>query len=186
MLEKVLLTEQSIVYGEIESILTEKIDFEKIKKNIIDNQESNNFLSKDFFSDFKNYIKIDDDKNITWIHDYIRDHYRLQYKKLPVWLDKSGLIQKKNELINCHDHIDPFDLLKSPDLSCLYTLQTGKKNSYIVFVTKEGREKNLRWRVPVLKNRFYLFNSGLKHYFTPHDNEESNIFLSFKFNLETY
>jgi hypothetical protein len=79
MQSKILLTEQSIVYGEIPSILKDKLDLDRIKTDIIKNYALNNFQSKDIFNYHKDYIEISDDQHITWILDYIRDHYRAEY-----------------------------------------------------------------------------------------------------------
>jgi hypothetical protein len=85
MQSKILLTEQSIIFGEIPSIL--KLDLDRIKTNIVKNYAFGNFKSNDDFNYLKDYLKIDDDQHITWLLDYIRDHYRAEYERTPAEIE---------------------------------------------------------------------------------------------------
>ena len=183
MQSKILLTEQSVVYGEIPSILKDKLDLDRIKTDIIKNYALNNFQSKDIFNYHKDYIEMSDDQHITWILDYIREHYRAEYGRTPILTQRAGIIQNKGHTINTHHHIDEFDLWNSPDISCIYTLEAGKEPSEIVFEYVKGREKHARYRIPMLENRFIIFNSDLAHYLTPNKNEDAIVNLSFQFQL---
>jgi hypothetical protein len=53
--------------------------------------------------------------------------------------------------------------MELPDISCIYTLEAGKEPSEIViFEYVKGREKHARYRIPMLENRFIIFNSDLQ------------------------
>jgi len=181
MQSKILLTEQSIIFGEIPSIL--KLDLDRIKTNVVKNYAFGNFKSNDDFNYHKDYLKIDDDQHITWLLDYIRDHYRAEYEKTPIITQRAGLLQNKGQMINTHHHIDCFDLWNSPDISCIYTVDTGPQPVFLHFEYEKGREKHARWKIPLLKNRYIIFNSDLNHYFSANKNTDPIVNLSFQFQL---
>ena len=82
MFSKVSLIEQAILIDKVPSILP--IDFDKLKNNIIKNYGFQNVQNESDWSYLNQYCNLDDDLNITWLHDYIRDHYRLKTGKTPV------------------------------------------------------------------------------------------------------
>jgi hypothetical protein len=183
MQSKITLTEQFIIFDEIPSILKDKLNLDRIQTNILQNYSDNKFQSDDVFNYHKDYVHVDDDQHLTWIIDYIRDHYRGEYMKTPVIKQRAALVQNKGHTINTHHHIDEFDLWNSPDISCIYTLSDNEIPSDLIFEYDKGREKHARYRIPLFHNRFVLFNSELNHYLTPNKNDEPIVNLSFQFQL---
>ena len=102
-----------------------------------------------------------------WVQDYIRDHYRIEYGRTLYPMPKNsvaGIVQTENEKINTHNHIDAFDLHGSPDVSCLYCVHSGEKETSVTFDYNDGRRKGWSWRVPIKTGQFILFSSDLNHY----------------------
>lgn len=176
------LIEQSILTDTIPSILP--IDFEKIKSNILKNYAYGKNQNDHPWNYLNNYYHLDDDKNITWIVDYIRDHYRLDCKQRTlVFLDKAGIFQKQNEQINYHHHLYDYDLERSPDMSAIVTIDCGETPTILEFEYQGGRKRHAKWRVSLEKKQIVLFNSELRHSFLNNNNKEPTINLSLKFQL---
>ena len=53
----------------------------------------------------------------------------------------AGIVQTENEKINTHNHLDPFDLHGSPDVSCLYCISSGEKETSVTSNYNDGRRK---------------------------------------------
>ena len=70
-MKRKILTEQEVCWGEINDY--QKIDFDKIKNLIIDNEEVSKL--KDLYGLFR-HIRVPNDKNILWYNEYIRDKYK--------------------------------------------------------------------------------------------------------------
>jgi len=183
MQSKILLTEQSIVYGEIPSILKDKLDLDRIKTDIIKNYALNNFQSKDIFNYHKDYLDIDYLQHITWIHDYLIDDYRLHHEKTLVQTDSFGIVLFPNESIDYHHQVDDYDIHNSNDISCIYVLEAEEKSSAIMFEYEQGRKRHQQYRVQLKEKQLIIFNSELRHCFTKNFNSGPTVNLSLKYQL---
>ena len=95
----------------------------------------------------------------------------------------AGIVQTENEKINTHNHIDAFDLHGSPDVSCLYCVHSGEKETSVTFDYNDGRRKGWSWRVPIKAGQFILFSSDLNHYIGKNLNKDFLINLSLRYHL---
>ena len=80
--ESKTLTKQSIIWDTIPDILP--LDIVQIKTNIVQAYAFKKRQSEEEWDYKYNYYNIENDKYITWIQDYIRDHYKAQYNKTPI------------------------------------------------------------------------------------------------------
>ena len=175
------LTEQRLVWDTIPDILP--LDHQQIKSNIFKAYAFKKRQSREDGNYKYNYYNIENDKYITWIQDYIRDHYKEQYNKTPIPVNTAGILQQPGEMINTHDHLWEYDYEKTPDISCLYCVAMGEKTTYITFEYKGGRVRHGRWRIPMAERRLIIFNSDLSHYLTKNENKDPTINLSFQYQL---
>ena len=175
------LTQQSIIWDTIPDILS--LDIGHIKTTIIKSYAAKKRQSEKDWDYKYNYYNLENDKYITWIHDYIRDHYTEQYNKTPILINSASIIQKKGEGINTHNHTWEYDYEKTPDISCLYCVSTGEKPTYIIFEYQGGRVRHGRWKISMSSRKLIMFNSEIPHYFTKNKNEDPTINLSFQFHL---
>jgi len=176
------LIEQYILTDIISSILP--IDLKEIKSNVIKNYAFKNFQNDSDWNYLNQYYNLDDDVNITWIQDYIRDHYRVDYGKTPVILKRAGLIQNYNEAIDFHQHIDEYNMEGSPDISAIVTIDCAEEEpSFVEFEYEGGRKRHMKSRVKLENKKIILFNSELRHRFLPNKNKKPLINLSLKFQL---
>lgn len=182
MFEKVSLTEQTILSTEVSKYVP--VNYDKINILILESHYYQNVQNKSVFSYLNNYLNLDHDKNITWIADFIRDHYNLKSKKTPVLLHQAGIVIPQGHQINYHHHIDEYDLENnSSDISAIVTCKTGEKPSFIEFEYEQGRKRHMKYRRKLKKKEVLIFNSELRHSYTVNTNNEPNIILSFKFQL---
>lgn len=181
MLDKKVLTEEFIIHDQIPSIL--KIDTDLLLQKALLNFHNKKRVNEDpFYYDY-HYTKLDDNKNITWVQDYIRDHYKTEYNKTPILTKSDALIQAEGDTIGNHHHIDDWDYEGSPDISALYCLEAREKPSYIMFEYACGRDRKRRWRMPMKTGQVIIFSSSLLHSLTRNENKDPIINLSFQFQL---
>ena len=94
-----------------------------------------------------------------------------------------GIVQQTGENVNTHHNVKDWHLGESPEVSCLYTVATGKEKSYVIFEYDDGRNKHRRWKVPLEQDQFILFSSNLNHYITHNKNKDFLVNLSLHFQL---
>jgi len=164
MSDKIVLTEQSVVTGSIPTIL--KFNKEAIKLNLLKNYSNNNYQSFDEFNYHKDYLNIDFQQHLTWIHDFIKDEYNLSYGRCLVQNSLSGIVLFPGQSINSHHHIDDYDIHNSNDFTCIYTLEAEKESSSLILEYEQGRKRHAKWKEPLKTNHYVLFNSELKHSYT--------------------
>ena len=180
-MESKTLTKQSIIWDTIPDILS--LDIGILTTNIVKGYATKKRQSKEDWNYKYNYYDVGDNKHVTWIHDYIRDHYKAQYDRSPILINTAGIIQKKGEGINTHNHIWEYDYEKTPDISCLYCVAMGEKPTYVTFEYQGGRVRHGRWKVPMAPRKLIMFNSEIPHYLTQNANDDPTINLSFQFHL---
>ena len=182
MKDKVTLTEQYVIVGEVSKSL--QIDLNYIKNNIVKNYSFDECQNPSDFSYRKDYYNLSDDVNITWLTDYIRDHYNLEHKKTPIIMERAGLFLPQGKSINYHNHIDSYDLIGSPYMSCIYTVDCGEEPSYVIFEYSQGRLQDKKYKIKLKKNQYVLFSSELRHEITENKNKKPMINLSLKFEFK--
>ena len=98
-------------------------------------------------------------------------------------INQGAIVQRENESIGNHHHIDDWDYNESPDMSALICLELGDISSNVIFEYEAGRSKKRRWSIPLQKNKIILFSSDLTHRITTNMNKDPIINLSFQFQL---
>ena len=175
------LTKQSITWDTIPDILP--LNIGSMKTTIVKGYAFKKRQSDEDWDYKYNYYSLENNKYITWIHEYISDHYKEQYNKTPILINLAGIIQKRGEGINTHNHIWEYDYEKTPDISCLYCVAMGEKPTYVTFEYQGGRVRHGRWKVPMAPRKLIIFNSEIPHYLTQNANDDPTINLSFQFHL---
>lgn len=161
MINKIVLTEQSIVLGTIPKIL--KFNKEDLKLNLLSSYSKNNYQSFDEFNYHKYYLNLDLHQHFTWLHDFIKDDYNLNYGKSLIKTSFSGILLLPNESIDYHHHVDDYDIHNSNDFTCVYVLEAEKQSSSLFFEYEQGRKRHAKWMEPLETNKYLLFNSELRH-----------------------
>ena len=184
MLEKHKLTEQFYITGKVDSVSA--VNTKLIKNHILSNFMLANRYKNNQYWYMKEYVKVPYHQHIQWTQDYLRDHYRSEHGQtlVPTPIESiRGIIQQTGEQVRTHHNVKDWHLAESPEVSCLYTVATGPKESYVVFEYDDGRNKHRRWKEPLVENQFILFSSSLNRYITANDNKDFLVNLSCHYQL---
>jgi len=184
MLEKQRLTESFIIRGKIDKVSS--VNTKLIKNHILSNFTLTNRYDDSQYWYMKDYVKVPYHQHIQWTNDWLRDHYRLEHNRtlVPTPIDSiRGIVQQTNENVLTHNNVKEWHLAESPEVDCLFTVATGKKQSFIVFEYDDGRNKHRRWKIPLVQDEFILFSSHLNRYITKNENKDFLVNLSLHFQL---
>jgi len=184
MLEKQRLTESFIIRGKIDEVSS--VDTRLIKNHILSNFTLTNRYDDNQYWYMKDYVKVPYHQHIQWTNDWLRDHFRLEHDRtlVPTPIDSiRGIVQQTNENVLTHNNVKEWHLAESPEVDCLFTVATGKKQSFVVFEYDDGRNKHRRWKLPLVQDEFILFSSHLNRYITKNENKDFLVNLSLHFQL---
>ncbi len=157
-MQRKVLTEQSLFYGDIDMPKGFEIDQEKLTNDIL----QSTFNSKEFpFSR-------------TWdmLNTYMRDHIGLEYGINLVNKSTWGNIYKPNETTIPLLNIDPVDLRNSPDFTMLYGVKV--KDCFVRIHYEDNRRKGRSWDIELKNNMFIMFPSTNMYYITNNQKDSLN------------
>ena len=149
-MQKKVLSEQSLFYGDIDMPKGFEIDQEKLTNDIL----QSTFTNKDFpFSR-------------TWdmLNTYMRDFIGLEQGINLVNKSTWGNIYKPNETTIPLLNIDPVDLRNSPDFTMLYGVKV--KDCFVRIHYEDNRRKGRSWDIELKNNMFIMFPSTNMYYIT--------------------
>ena len=157
-MQRKVLTEQSLFYGDIDMPKGFEIDQEKLTNDIL----QSTFNNKEFpFSR-------------TWdmLNTYMRDFIGLEYGINLVNKSTWGNIYKPNETTIPLLNIDPVDLRNSPDFTMLYGVKV--KDCFVRIHYEDNRRKGRSWDIELKNNMFIMFPSTNMYYLTNNQKDSLN------------
>ena len=157
-MQKQILTEQSLFYGDINMPKGFEIDQEKLTNDIL----QSTFNSKEFpFSR-------------TWdmLNTYMRDFIGLEHNINLVNKSTWGNIYKPAETTIPLLNIDPVDLRNSPDFTMLYGVKV--KDCFVRIHYEDNRRKGRSWDIELKNNMFIMFPSTNMYYITNNQKDSLN------------
>ena len=157
-MQKKVLSEQSLFYGDIDMPKGFEIDQEKLTNDIL----QSTFTNKDFpFSR-------------TWdmLNTYMRDFIGLEHGINLVNKSTWGNIYKPNETTIPLLNIDPVDLRNSPDFTMLYGVKV--KDCFVRIHYEDNRRKGRSWDIELKNNMFIMFPSTNMYYITNNQKDSLN------------
>ena len=157
-MQRQVLTEQSLFYGDIDMPKGFEIDQEKLTNDIL----QSTFNSKEFpFSR-------------TWdmLNTYMRDFIGLEYGINLVNKSTWGNIYKPNETTIPLLNIDPVNLRNSPDFTLLYGVKV--KDCMVRIHFEDNRRKGRSWDIELKNNMFIMFPSTNMYYLTNNQKDSLN------------
>ena len=157
-MEKIVLTEQSLYYGDVAMPKDWDIDRDKLQKDILNSQLTNSPFP---FS-----------RTFDMLNTYMRDHVNLEYGFTLVNKDTYGNIYKPEETSQPFINVDPVDLRNSPDYTLLYGVKT--QNCMIRIHYEDNRRKGRSWDIELKDNMFIMFPSTNMYYITNSQKESLN------------
>ena len=156
-MQKKVLSEQSLFYGDIDMPKYWDIDRNKLTNDIL----QSTFNSKEFpFS-----------KTWDMLNTYMRDFIGLEYDINLINKSTWGNIYKPTETTIPLLNIDPVDLRNSPDFTMLYGVKVKDCKVRIHF--DDNRRKGRSWDIELKNNMFIMFPSTNMYYIT--NNQKDNL-----------
>ena len=157
-MNKNILTEQSLFYGDIDMPKNWEIDRTELAHHILHSSLTNEKLQ---FS--KTYDKLN-----TYMKDFIGLDYGIKLVNKSTW----GNIYKPNETTIPLLNIDPVDLRNSPDFTMLYGVKV--KDCFVRIHYEDNRRKGRSWDIELKNNMFIMFPSTNMYYITNNQKDSLN------------
>tara|TARA_A100001391_G_scaffold85217_2_gene55775 strand:+ start:237 stop:740 length:504 start_codon:yes stop_codon:yes gene_type:complete len=157
-MQKKILTEQSLYFGDVAMPKDWDIDREKLQEDIL----KSNLTDSTFpFS-----------KTFDMLNTYIREHIQLNFNFTLINKSTWGNIFKPKETSLPIKNIDPIDLRNSPDYTLLYGVKV--KNCMVRIYYDDNRRAGRSWDIPLTDNKFLMFPSTNMYNITNNQNESLN------------
>jgi len=147
-MDKKVLTEQALYFGDIAMPEDWDIDRDKLSGDIL----QSTFTDSEFpFSR-------------TWdmLNTYMRDHIGLEYNINLINKSTWGNIYKPAETTIPLLQVDPVDLRNSPDFTMLYGVKV--KDCFVRIHYEDNRRKGRSWDIELKDNMFIMFPSTNMYY----------------------
>lgn len=157
-MQKKVLSEQALYYGDVSMPKGFEIDSDKLTNNILQSSIQNKELP---------FTK-------TWdmLNTYIREHIKLDHDLSIANKLTWGNIFKPNETTPPLLNIDPVDLRNSPDFVLLYGIKVDNCSVQIHY--DDNRRKGKSWDIPIVNNKFIMFPSMCMYYLTNKQKDSLN------------
>ena len=157
-MQRQVLTDQSLFYGDIDMPKGFEIDQEKLTNDIL----QSTFNSKEFpFSRTWDMLN-------TYMRDFIGLDYGINLVNKSTW----GNIYKPAETTIPLLNIDPVDLRNSPDFTMLYGVKV--KDCFVRIHYEDNRRKGRSWDIELKNNMFIMFPSTNMYYITNNQKDSLN------------
>jgi len=157
-MNKKVLSEQALYYGDVDMPKGFEIDQEKLTNDIL----QSTFNSKEFpFS-----------RNWDMLNTYMRDFIGLEHNINLINKKTWGNIYKPHQVSLPLLNIDPVDLRNSPDFTMLYGVKVKDCNVRIHF--EDNRRKGRSWDIELKNNMFIMFPSTNMYYLTNNQKDSLN------------
>ena len=156
-MQKKVLSEQSLYYGNIAMPKGWDIDREKLSEDILKSQITDSPLP---FS-----------RTFDMLNTYLREHINVEYGFTLINKETWGNTYKPQELSIPLLNIDPVDLRNSPDFTLLYGVKVDNCSVRIHY--DDNRRKGRSWDISLTNNKFIMFPSTNMYYLT--NNQTSSL-----------
>ena len=156
-MQKKVLSEQSLYYGDITMPKGWDIDREKLSEDILKSQITDSPFP---FS-----------KTFDMLNTYLREHINVEYGFTLINKQTWGNTYKPQELSIPLLNIDPVDLRNSPDFTLLYGVKVDNCSVRIHY--DDNRRKGRSWDISLTNNKFIMFPSTNMYYLT--NNQTSSL-----------
>ena len=157
-MQKKVLSEQSLYYGDITMPKNWDIDREKLSEDILKSQITDSPFP---FS-----------KTFDMLNTYLREHINVEYGFTLINKQTWGNTYKPQELSIPLLNIDPVDLRNSPDFTLLYGVKVDNCSVRIHY--DDNRRKGRSWDISLTNNKFIMFPSTNMYYLTNNQKDSLN------------
>ena len=157
-MQKKVLTEQALYYGDVAMPKDWDIDRNKLQQDILNSEITDSQFP---FS-----------RTFDMLNTYMRDHINLDYGFTLVNKETWGNMYKPQERTIPLLNIDPVDLRNSPDYTLLYGVKV--KDCMVRIHYEDNRRKGRNWDIELTNNKFIMFPSTNMYYLTNNQKDSLN------------
>ena len=161
-MQKKVLSEIGLYYGDIDMPKGFEIDRDKLQSDILKSQINN--------------TKFPYSREGNKLNTYLRDHINLEYEFQLVNKETWGNFYKPKEISVPLLNIDPVDLRNAPDYTLLYGVNV--KDCSVRIHYDDNRRKGRSWDIPLKNNQFIMFPSMQMYYITNNQKDSLNFILT--------
>jgi len=140
-MQKKVLTEQALYYGDVSMPKGFEINHEQLKSEILESLIKN---EKTIFN-----------KSLDSLNTYIKDFFNVKHKQSLVNKEAWGNVYTAKKTTEPLKEIDPVDLKNSADFVLLYGVQV--KDCFIKIYYDDNRRKGRSWDIELKNNMFIMF-----------------------------
>ena len=176
-MQKVVLSEISLIHGDVKTPKGYEINRTKIKNIILDSYVNEDRISNNKLDYSYNDYKVTYCQELQWLKDYIRDHYQLEHHSSLIPKIDFGVVLDPNQTSYIRNNVDPVDLRNAPDYTCIYGVDVNG-DCDLVIEYNDNRRAGRTWHVPLKNNRYYIFPSTQRYFFTANKSSKLNIILT--------
>ena len=162
-MQKVVLSEISLVHGDVKTPKGYEINRKKIKNIILDSYVKKDRISNNKLDYSYNDYKVKYCQELQWLKDYLRDHFQLEYRYSLIPKIDFGTVLTPNERSYIRNNVDPVDLRNAPDYTCVYGVDIEGEGE-LVIEYEDGRKKGRTWHIPLKSNNYYIFPSTQRYF----------------------
>jgi len=157
-MQKKVLSEQALYYGDVSMPKGFEIDRDKLSGDILQSQ----LFNKEFpFS-----------KTWDMLNIYIQEHIYLNYEIQLINKKTWGNNYKAKETTIPFLQADPVDLRHSPDFTLLYGVKV--ENCLVRILYDDNRRKNKSWDIELKNNMFIMFPATCMYYLINNQKDSEN------------
>ena len=180
-MQKKVLSEIDLYYGDVKTPEGFEIDRDQIRNDIIDSYVKLNTVSNNPQSYKFNDYTVPFSKPLQWLQDYVRDHFRIDHVRTLITKNIHGNVMSPKEKSWVRHQVDPVDLRNSADYTFIYGVDVKKGSSECIIEYDDNRRKNRTWYIPVHNNHFYIFPATQKYFITKNNSKQLNVLLTINY-----
>ena len=161
-MQKKVLSEIDLHYGQIDMPKGFEIDQEKLQSDILSSKIKN--------------LEFPFSRTLDMLNTYIREHIKVEHNINLINKETWGNIYKPKELSIPLLNIDPVDLRNSPDYTLLYGVKV--KDCMVRIHYDQNRRAGRSWDIELKNNEFIMFPSTQMYYITNNQKDSLNFILT--------
>ena len=154
-----------------------EINRKKIKNIILDSYVNKKRISNNKLDYSFNDYKVEYCQELQWLIDYIKDHFQVEHRSSLIPEINFGTVLIPNEKSYIKNNVDPVDLRNSPDYTCVYGVDING-DCDLVIEYDDNRRAGRTWHIPLENNKYYIFPSTQRYFFTANKSDKFNVILT--------
>ena len=174
-MEQKVLSQIDVYVDTVEGV---KIDNQQLKNDLL----NSSILEKRISSNPKDYayqdLHLPFSKSYTWLNDYVRDHFNVDYNKVFVPIKEWGNLYLPKESSHSRHQVEPLLLKQSPDYTYIYCVEVAKNTCEFVMAYNDNRRVNRTWHIPLETNKLIIFPSTQRYFISQNTGKYMNVFIT--------